>query len=161
MGDLVNEPSSEGSGDETEAERLRRNWNDLLQEIRVTQTGIQILFGFLLTLPFAAGFERLDAPGRDLYLVIVALVTGSTLCNLTPVIAHRVLFNQGEKATLVAASHRLLKASMNLLGLALAGAVALIVRVVLDNWIIGSVAGVLVLAAVIILWVVLPRRLRD
>jgi len=53
----------DAGSDETEPERLRRNWNDLLQEMRVTQTGIQILFGFLLTLPFAAGFDRLDGVG--------------------------------------------------------------------------------------------------
>lgn len=149
--------SGDSQSDETEPERLRRNWNDLLQEMRVTQTGIQILFGFLLTLPFAAGFERLDAPARDLYLVVVGLVTLSTLCNLTPVIAHRTLFGKREKDTLVMASHRLLKASMDLLGLALAASVMLIVQVVLQSWIAGVIAGVLILLAVIGLWLVLPR----
>lgn len=146
---------------ESEAERLERNWDDLLQELRVTQTGIQILFGFLLTLPFQTGFDRLDGLDHDLYAVIVGLVTVSTFLNLTPVMAHRVLFRQGQKRALVHMSGNVLMLSLNLLGLALALAVCLIVRVVFGGWQGGFLAGAAVALTQLSLWLVLPRMIRD
>ena len=65
--------------DETEAERLDRNWSSLLQELRVTQTGVQLLTGFLLTLPFQQRFTVLDGTMRTIYLITVACSIGSTV----------------------------------------------------------------------------------
>jgi len=73
---------NEQARDETPMQRLDRNWADLLQELRVVQTGVQLLTGFLLTLPFQARFEQLSANERTIYLVTVALsvaITGATL----------------------------------------------------------------------------------
>src|SRR3712207_4786869 len=85
------------SGDgrhETPAERSDRNWNGLLQELRVTQTGVQILTGFLLTLPFQERFEDLDGYQRTLYLVLVLLAILTTGLITAPVSLHRILFGK-------------------------------------------------------------------
>jgi hypothetical protein len=77
-----------GSGrDETPQERADRKWGDLLQELRVMQTGVQLLAGFLLTLPFQQRFDDLDEFQRDFYLVLVVLAGVTTALVLTPVAA--------------------------------------------------------------------------
>lgn len=149
--------SKDARRDETPTERLDRNWNELLQELRVTQTGIQILFGFLLTLPFTQRFAELSTGDRVLYLTVFGLVTVATICNLAPVLAHRLLFRRQEKAWLVTAGSQFAKAALISLGLALVGAVTFVVQLVLaDIW--GLVVGVVMLLLVIGLWVVLPRN---
>ena len=86
--------------DETEAERLDRNWSSLLQELRVAQTGVQLLTGFLLTLPFQQRFTQLDTTMRTIYLVTVACSLASTLLLVAPVAMHRVLFRKHRLKTL-------------------------------------------------------------
>ena len=78
--------------DETEAQRLDRNWSGLLQELRVAQTGVQLLTGFLLTLPFQQRFTQLDGVMRTVYLVTVACSIGATVLLVAPVSMHRLLF---------------------------------------------------------------------
>ncbi|MCA1480743.1 hypothetical protein I6F37_38100, partial [Bradyrhizobium sp. NBAIM08] len=95
---------SEGR-DETEAERLDRNWNDILQELRVMQTGTQLIAGFLLTLPFTMRFAELDAFEEDLYLGLVLLAGLTLALLLTPVAIHRRLFGEHVKGRLVTAAH--------------------------------------------------------
>lgn len=146
--------------DEGPGERLDRNWNELLQELRVTQTGIQILFAFLLTLPFQARFDILDHTQRQLYVVIVALITASTLCVVTPVILHRMLFRKGAKDELVMAGDRLTIAGLFLLGAALICAVGLVVDVVIGRT-AGFVAAGTGILAIVLAWGVLPRVLRK
>lgn len=148
---------SEGARrDETPTERLDRNWNELLQELRVTQTGIQILFGFLLTLPFTQRFGDLSTGDRALYLVVFGLVSVATICNLAPVLAHRLLFRRQEKAWLVQTGSQFAKAALVSLGLGLIGGVAFVVQLVVGNvW--GWVAGTVMLLLIVGLWIVLPR----
>lgn len=150
----MNEQSDDGRN-ETAGERLDRNWNELLQELRVTQTGIQILFAFLLVLPFQARFGILKGHQVDLYVVIIALITASTFCVISPVLIHRVLFRRRAKDVLVTATNRLTVAGIVLLGLALSCAVGLVVDVVAGRT-EGFVAFGLCLLAMVVLWVVLP-----
>ena len=82
---------------ETDDERADRNWEDLLQELRVTQTGIQLLSGFLLILPFQSRFEDLDAFQVDWYLGLLLLALVIVALLLTPVGMHRRLFRQRVK----------------------------------------------------------------
>ena len=89
--------------DETHNERADRNWNELLQELRVTQTGTQILTGFLLTIPFQQRFADLDAYQTDLYLVLVVLAVLATALFVAPVSLHRILFGRRLKPELVTA----------------------------------------------------------
>src|ERR1700758_3978433 len=80
--------------DETEQERLDRNWNNLLQELRVVQTGVQLLTGFLLTLPFQQRFTVLSHTMQMVYLVTVGCSVGATVLLITPVGIHRLLFRR-------------------------------------------------------------------
>src|SRR4051812_35091858 len=102
---------------ETRDQRLDRNWNELLQELRVTQTGVQILAGFLLTLPFQARFAGLPSFERWVYLATVLVTCFATILLIAPVAVHRALFRRHEKDRLVDAADRLARAGLGALGL--------------------------------------------
>jgi hypothetical protein len=140
---------------ETETERLDRNWSVLLQELRVTQTGVQLLTGFLLTLPFQQRFDRLDDLMRGIYAATVACSVAATLTLVAPVAMHRVLFRQHRLKTLVSAAHRLAYAGLLLLGLALVG-VTLVVFDVVYGRSTAIAAGVVALSVFAVLWVTSP-----
>ncbi len=145
--------------DETEAERLDRNWSSLLQELRVTQTGVQLLTGFLLTLPFQQRFTVLDGTMRTVYLITVACSIGSTVLLVAPVGMHRVLFRRHRLDAIVSISHGCAVAGLVLLGVALAGVAVVIFDTVMGRtgaWI----AGGCILAAFIVLWFLVPLSLR-
>lgn len=145
---------------ETATERLDRNWSALLQELRVTQTGVQLLTGFLLTLPFQQRFGSLDNAQRALYLATVASSIAATLFLIAPVGLHRLLFRRHRVALMVALAHRLAICGMVLLGFALTGVVALIFGVVLGA--IGAAVAAALAASVFVgLWVLLPLLLRG
>src|SRR6202451_2281192 len=99
--------TSSGSADphdESEAERVDRNLAELLQELRVAGLGVQVLFGFLLSLPFTSRFTRLSGGQRDLYLACLVLAAVATALLLGPVAYHRLVFRRGEKESLVRAA---------------------------------------------------------
>lgn len=144
---------------ETPAERFDRNWNSLLQELRVTQTGVQLLTGFLLTLPFQNRFATL-APGlRTVYLVTVGCSLAATVLLVAPVGVHRLLFRRHRLLTVVSVAHRCAYGGLLLLGAALTG-----VAVVVFGAVLGApaaiVAGVLTAAAMLVAWVAYPVLLR-
>ncbi len=145
--------------DETEAQRLDRNWSSLLQELRVTQTGVQLLTGFLLTLPFQQRFTVLDSNMRTVYLITVACSLASTVLLVAPVGMHRVLFRRHRLDAIVSISHGCAIAGLTLLGIALAG-----VAVVIFDAVIGRtgawIAGGATLAAFVIFWFLIPLPLR-
>src|SRR6478752_1919506 len=144
-----------GEPDEDDAERLTRNLNELLQELRVTQTGIQILTGFLLTLPFSQRFQDLDAIQRGAFL---AILTGSVIATglvTSPVAFHRVLFRHGQRPWLVEAANRAARAGLTFLALTTSGVVWLVFDLVTDPFTAG-VAGALSLLFFGTLWVAVP-----
>jgi hypothetical protein len=143
---------------ESRDERLDRNWNELLQELRVSQTGVQILAGFLLTLPFQSRFAGLETPERVLYLVTVVIACTATILLVTPVAIHRTLFRRHAKDRLVQAADRLARAGLAALGLAVSGVVALVFTVVVGRW-AGAAAAASALAALATFWWLLPRRM--
>lgn len=145
---------------ETATERLDRNWGSLLQELRVVQTGVQLLTGFLLTLPFQQRFDVLDGDVRVLYLATVSCAVASTVLLVAPVGMHRVLFRQRRLKALVSVAHRLAYAGLLLLGLALAGMTVIIFAAVADRT-AGLVAGVVALAVIVMCWVALPFVMRS
>ena len=127
--------------DETETERLDRNWASLLQELRVAQTGVTLLTGFLLTLPFQQRFTELDSVMRTVYLVTVACSIGVDGVAGGPVGMHRLLFRRHRLETLVSASHSYAIAGLLLLGVALAGVPTVIFDLVVGRtaaWIAGG-----------------------
>lgn len=145
--------------DETEAERLDRNWTELLQELRVTQTGTQILTGFLLTIPFQQRFTSLDRVQLIIYLVLVAFAVLATLLALTPVTLHRALFRTGQKAKIVRWSNRLLIAALACVGMTVTGTTSLIFGIVTGPA-GGVIAGVITFVLCALAWVSLPALTR-
>lgn len=140
---------------ESEVERLNRNFNEILQEIRVTQTGVQILFAFLLTLPFAVGFPETSAFQRGVYLVTLMCTMVATGLLIGPVAYHRLTSGRQMRAQLVAAANQLALAGIGALLLALAGSILLVTDVVLGGAWAALFTGLSVvwLAA---LWYVVP-----
>ena len=145
--------------DETEAQRLDRNWSSLLQELRVTQTGVQLLTGFLLTIPFQQRFTGLDGTMKIIYLVTVACSLGATVLLVAPVGMHRVLFRRHRLDAIVSASHACAVAGLIMLGLALAGVAAIIYDTVAGGD-AGWIAAGCTLAAFVVFWFVIPLPLR-
>lgn len=118
---------------ETEDERLDRKWNDLLQELRVMQTGAQLTAGFLLTLPFTDRFEDLDDFQVRVYLTLVLLASATTALVMSAVAVHRRLSGSNVKERVVVAGHRLTIGVLTTISLLLTGMVLLIFDVVVDR----------------------------
>ncbi|MCK9877040.1 DUF6328 family protein [Frankia sp. Ag45/Mut15] len=144
---------------ETLAERADRNWGELLQELRVAQTGVQVLTAFLLSLPFQQRFTTLNHEQRVLYLVIVVLSAGATGLLVMPVSMHRAVFGRREKGALVHIASRVAQAGIALLALALSGVVALIFDVV-EGRTAAIIAGAMALVLLVVLWAVVPLAVR-
>jgi SNF family Na+-dependent transporter len=149
---------SEGRN-ETEEERLDRKWADLLQELRVMQTGAQLTAGFLLTLPFTTKFPSLDDFQRDLFLVLVVIAALTTAVVITPVAVHRRISGRHVKERLVAAAHRLVGVGLCLLAALVTGIVVLTFDVVLNDRTAALVAGAVVAVILAGLLIALPLRL--
>lgn len=150
-------PGSDGRN-ETVNQRLDRNWMELIQELRVLQTGVQILAGFLLTLPFQARFSSLDDFQKGLYLTDVTLAALTTALILLPVSVHRRLFRQQLKATLVSSADNMTKVALGAVALLSVGSAALVFDVTAGR-IAGLVAGGVLLAVLVVLLVYVPVRL--
>ena len=149
-----------GTDDEQQPsqETLTRNWDELLQEIRVTQTGVQILTGFLLTVPFSNRFEDLTSFQRAVYLTVLAGSVLTTALVVAPVAMHRVLFRRRRRELLVESGNRFALAGLAMLAVTVSGVVLLVVDVVVgvtQGW----VAGGAILLVFTVLWAVLPRVL--
>ena len=145
---------------ESATERLDRNWLELLQELRVLQTGVQILAGFLLTLPFQSRFESLDDYQRSLYLANVALAALTTSLILLPVSVHRRLFRLHLRAALVSSADRIAKVALGGVGLLSVGTSALVFDVTAGRA-AGLTAGAALLGVLLVLLVYVPSRLRQ
>ena len=149
----------ESARNETATQRLDRNWASLLQELRVVQTGVQLLTGLLLTLPFQEEFEELDHPMRMVYLVTVACSVVATALLVAPVGMHRVLFRRRRLDRLVSAAHRCAYTGLLLLGLAMVGVTQLIFDTV-AGCAAGVIAAVIALLTFLGFWLVLPMAMR-
>ena len=144
--------------DETPAQKHDRNWLELIQELRVAQTGIQVLAGFLLTLPFTQRFASIGQAHHVLFLVAFSLAITTIGLMTTPVALHRLLFGRHEKGTLVRVGDVVAKAGMTTLGLTLVTVTGLIFGVVAGDT-AGMVAATVVLTGYAAAWVGLPLLL--
>lgn len=143
---------------ETEEERLDRKWEDLLQELRVMQTGAQLLAGFLLTLPFQDKFSTLDDFQTGLYLGLVLLATLTTALIMGPVAIHRRLSGRHVKERLVASAHVLVWGVLAAIALLVTGIVMFIFDMVIDRtW--ASLASATMALVMVTLLVLLPHHL--
>ncbi|MCP8999720.1 DUF6328 family protein [Pseudarthrobacter sp. RMG13] len=143
---------------ETREEQLDRNWAELLQELRMLQTGVQILAGFLLTLPFQQRFEDLDNFQVGLYLVNVVIATLTTAFILLPVSVHRRLFRQRLKETLVSSADTITKIALAGVGMLSVGTAALVFDVTAGRA-AGLTAGGILLTVLLVLLAYVPLRL--
>ncbi len=155
-----------GAGDgrhETPEERLDRNWNELLQELRVTQTGTQVLLGFLLAIAFQPAFSDLAAYQQRIYLVLVVIAVLTTALGLAPVSLHRALFRQRVKVLVVRVGHLVLRLVLLGVGLVLVGTVLLVFDVVvgLRVALAASALVAVVVAAIAVLPALLHRGRRS
>lgn len=142
--------------DETPDERADRNWNELLQEFRVLQTGVQLLSGFLLTLPFQSFFSELDDFQTGLYLTLIILSAFATATMLAPIAVHRRIFQRRRKVQLVRVGHTLARIALVLIGALVAGTTYFVFDIVLDRTVATFVAAAM-LGVVLLALVVLPR----
>lgn len=145
--------------DETPTQRADRNWGEVLQELRVLQTGTQILTGFLLALAFQQTFADLSDRQRAFYLVLVVLAALATIVALAPVALHRALFQQRMKRDVVAYGHAALVTALATVATLVVGVVAFIFDVVVNT---PSAVGVAIVLSVVlvVLWIVLPAIMR-
>ena len=150
-------------GDRTEEEVKRdRQMAELLQELRVALPGVQILFAFLLTVPFSQGFQKATDFQRDLYFATLIATAASTVCLIAPTATHRLRFHQGERAYIIESSNRLLIVGLVFLALAIMGAIVLITDYLFGlsgHWYWAAAVGLLL----IVLWFIRPlvRHLRG
>jgi amino acid transporter len=157
--DLPDEGWNTRARDETDQERLDRNFLELLQELRVAQTGVQILFAFLLSLAFTQRFGALTAIQRDIYVVALVAAAVAAALFIAPVAWHRLLFRRRRKDELVRTGNWMALAGLAALFLSVVAAVLLIVDVALGpRW------AVLITSATavwyVMFWSVLPIRSR-
>ncbi|MBF5032658.1 MULTISPECIES: DUF6328 family protein [Micromonospora] len=145
---------------ESEKQRWQRNFADLLQELRVAQTGVQILFAFLLTLPFSNGFGRTTEFQRDVYILALLTAAASAAMIISPVAFHRALFRQGRKPELVRFAHRMATGGLFFMLIAMVSSVLLVTDFVLDRpiaFLLSALTGVWFL----IFWAILPFSRRN
>ena len=145
--------------DETPNERYDRNWNEILQEFRITQTGTQIISGFLLTLAFQQRFRELDHFQLGIYVVLVILAATTTAVGLAPVSLHRRLFRRHEKQQVVSIGNTLLRIDLLLVSL-LTGGVVLFILDVAVNLTVGIITGTAMFLVLLGLLVLLPAAAR-
>jgi hypothetical protein len=145
---------------ETEAERADRNLAELLQELRVAGIGVQVIFGFLLSLPFYMRFTTLGHAQRILYLITVMLAAASTALLLGPVAYHRLVFRRRLKESLVRAANAMAICGLATVGLTICAVVVLVVSSV-EKGLPTILIGVFAVCLFAGLWFVLPlsRRL--
>jgi O-antigen/teichoic acid export membrane protein len=136
---------------ETEIQRLDRNFIELLQEMRVVQTGVQILFAFLLGFAFTSRFHTLHDGQRAIYLVTLVLGALTAGLLIAPVSHHRMLFRRRLKPQMVDMAHRMVTAGLVCLLFTLVGAVQLAATFVVGGWAI-AVSVVLAMAIAAIWW---------
>jgi O-antigen/teichoic acid export membrane protein len=149
-----------GRPGETPEQRDDRNLTDLLQELRVATLGVQVLFGFLLGLPFTARFSRLEAWQRWLYLAIVVLSSISVILLVAPVAYHRLLFRRHQLGSVVRAANALAIGGLIAVAFAVTGAVLLVTSYV-EPGAPAAVLTVIVAGLFATLWFALPWPRRD
>lgn len=145
---------------ESEHDRLTRNFNELLQELRVAQAGVQILFAFLLTVAFTPVFQSASGFVRGLHLVTALLAAGAAALLTAPAAWHRVLFQRGRRVEIIHAANKFALIGLGLLALAMVGTVFLVAEVIVEGWL----AVLIAIGAAILfgsLWFVWPSTLRN
>lgn len=147
------------NAEESHNRRLARNLNELLQELRVSQAGVQILFGFLLSIVFTDRYASADTYVKTTHLITVLFTTAATALLTAPVAWHRVLFRLGRREQIITVANKLAVSGLVCLAVAVTGTVLLISEMVFGGW--GAVAVAVITAiGFATLWLLLPWRER-
>jgi hypothetical protein len=141
--------------EESQSQRVNREFIELLQELRIAVPGIQILFAFLLTVPFNPRFVDLSDMERACYLATLIACAVSTICLIEPTAYHRARFREGVKERTLAVAHGLIKLGLAALAVAVVGVLFTIASFVYSAA-TGIVLGVLAVAGFLGVWVLLP-----
>jgi cation transport ATPase len=153
------EPSEQVRPGENKEERADRNLLELLQELRVAIPGVQILFAFLLTVPFAFGFQNLSDAQEDLYFAVLLSTALTTVLLMAPTAYHRALFRLRDKSHLVEVSNRFAIAGLAMLAVSITAAVLFVAGVIFDGTKV-IVFSVAVGACFALFWGVMPLMRR-
>lgn len=161
MSDSAEARAADAAGaTESQKERIDRNWNELLQELRVVQTGTQIITGFLLTAVFQSRFEELDSFQLATYLLLVVTSIMTTIAGLAPVSLHRYLFRKRAKDKVLVYADRFARLTLIGVAVTVVGIGMLIFDFVLGRfW--GIAAAAVIAILLIAVWVVVPVRVRS
>jgi cobalamin synthase len=152
------------AADDRSVEEVKRDrqMGELLQELRIALPGVQILFAFLLTVPFAQGFQKVTEFQKGLFFAVLLMTAASTACLIAPTATHRLRFHQKERAYIIESSNRLFISGLVFLALAIVGAITLITDYIYglsSHWYWPALLALLTIA----LWFVRPlvRHLRG
>lgn len=145
---------------ETEGDRLDRNLGDLLQELRICLPGVQVLFAFLLAVPFQQNFDEVTGTQKTLYFITLLLTALSTALFIAPTAFHRFTFRLQQKDQLVTLGNKLAIAGVSTLGLAMTGAVTLVTNVLYGTT-ATVITGLVTLSMFVSFWLLLPSRQRH
>src|SRR5215210_1547449 len=153
--------SKDTDGDETEKERLERNLDQLLGELRVALPGVQVLFAFLLVVPFNQRFAGITSFQRTTYLITLLLATAASACLIAPSAHHRIEFRAQDKERIIFSANRLAIVGLVLLAFAMTGAVTFVTDFLYRSATVVIIAGLVALlfAALWFAWPV--KRLLD
>jgi hypothetical protein len=140
---------------ELSEQTINRNWTELVQELRATQIGVQVLIGFLLALPYTDKFHTLDHVEKTAYLVVLSIAVAATGAVLAPIAYHRILFRRGLRPWLVETANKIARIGLVLAALAMCGVVFLAFDLAA-----GTAAGVAASLVALVgyggLWLVVP-----
>ena len=153
------ERRAEVERNETDLERLDRNLVELLQELRVAQTGVQVLFAFLLTVPFSNRFRSLGGFERGAYFTALVCALLASVLLIAPTSFHRLLFRMRQKEYMVETANRLALGGLAFIAVAMSAVMLLIADVMFGGWAVAVIGAVTVLAFAVV-WYALPLRRR-
>ena len=139
---------------------INRNWTELIQELRSTQTGVQVLTGFLLTVPFSDRFDTLDDVQRTAYLLVLSGAVAATAAILSPVAYHRILFRRGRRPWLVTTANKVARVGLVLVAVSTCGVVVLTFDLAIGRT-GGVTASIVAFVGYLVLWVAIPLRARP
>jgi hypothetical protein len=151
---------SDPPSDAADEAKINRNWTELIQELRSTQTGVQVLTGFLLTVPFSDRFATLDDVQRTAYLLVLSGAVSATAAILSPIAYHRILFRRGRRPWLVEKANQVARVGLVLVALTTCGVVFLTFDLAIGRT-GGVVASIIAFLGYLVLWVGIPLRARP
>jgi Family of unknown function (DUF6328) len=144
---------------ETHDERVDRNLTELLAELRVALPGVQVLFAFLLVVPFNPGFDEVSQFDKGVYFFTLLATAVATILLIAPTVHHRLYFRQQDKEFLVVSANRLMLAGLAVLALAIVGAMVLVTNFLFDSAAAVAASGGVALVFLTV-WLVFPLRRR-